>query len=185
MASDEVSEKTHLLSQENITERGSRTDSNITESWKGILSTLSEPNRQRIRFDSLESVDSQGASPASISSFEEGKEMLLSFEAYLKNLDYYCDNQASRYYEYPVHLLMCSCVVMFIGIVWSTYGSISNIWLTGFLYTSSVLLGVTSIYYFAKGYYLNNNIPNLKDVLHKTTDESRIGETQPLTPEQQ
>ena len=88
-------------------------------------------------------------------------------------------------YEYPVHLLMCSCVVMFIGIVWSTYGSISNIWLTGFLYTSSVLLGVTSIYYFAKGYYLNNNIPNLKDVLHKTTDESRIGETQPLSPEQQ
>ena len=75
---------------------GSRTDSNIPESWKGILSTLSEPNRQRIRFDSLESVDSQGASPASISSFEERKEMLLSFEAYLKDLDYYCDNQASR-----------------------------------------------------------------------------------------
>ena len=82
--------------------QGGRTENNITEAWKGIISTFSsEPTSQsqRVRFDSIESVDSQGSefsSLQSFSSFEERKEWLLSFEAHLRNLDYYCDKQTTR-----------------------------------------------------------------------------------------
>ena len=165
-----------------------------------------------MRFDSIESVDSQGSdfsSLQSFSSFEERKEWLLSFEAYLRNMDYYCDNQSSKCkyssyvhiivkrikvtfnvhkihifllviksilisdYEYPIHLLLSSFVVCFIGILWSTYGSISNVWLTGFLYTSSALLGMSSIYYFVKGHYLNNKIPILTKIFDKSRNNNR------------
>lgn len=150
MASENISEKTYLLKQQNQHNDG--------------------PS-QRVRFDSIESVGSQGSdfsSLQSFSSFEERKEWLLSFEAYLRNMDYYCDNQSSKYYEYPIHLLLSSFVVCFIGILWSTYGSISNLWLTGFLYTSSALLGMSSIYYFVKGHYLNNKIPILTKIFYKS-----------------
>ena len=78
---------------------GERTENNITEAWKSIISTFSSGPSQRVRFDSIESVDSQGSdfsSLQSFSSFEERKEWLLSFEAYLRNMDYYCDNQSSK-----------------------------------------------------------------------------------------
>ena len=66
-----------------------------------------------MRFDSIESVDSQGSdfsSLQSFSSFEERKEWLLSFEAYLRNMDYYCDNQSSKCkYSSYMHIITIEC----------------------------------------------------------------------------
>ena len=88
----DASETTYLLDQE-TREGGRGTHSNL---WKKIFDPLErESAADRLSFRS-ESIDSDISSIQSFSSLQQGKDWLQSFEAYLRNIDYYCDNHTTR-----------------------------------------------------------------------------------------
>ena len=89
----DASETTYLLDQE-TREGGRGTHSNL---WKKIFDPLEREcaAERRLSFRS-ESIDSDISSIQSFSSLQQGKDWLQSFEAYLRNIDYYCDNHTTR-----------------------------------------------------------------------------------------